>query len=346
MKTDESISDFRVKTPEEKEEHEVSLPKVLAFSAAGYALVALARFLLAYMSNSIALQADAWHAVADLGAALSALAACFISQMKSKRFPKGLYKIENLVSLVIAGLIFWAGYKIIQEAFFHHDHHHLKNIPFAIAGLAVTVIAVAYLARHKIHAGRETGSPSTIAAGYHSTVAVFASLVVMAGLVGSLFDADVDNIAAGIATAFLAWAGIRIAVNSLKVLLEASLSSRDIRTIREILETSPGVLRILSISGREAGRFKFIEITVALRTRDLEHASYICKKIEKKVKEDVKNADSVDISYIPGGKPRIKQGAPEVPPWRRSVAPVSVELEAQPLPSSLGNDPGKQLKPL
>lgn len=325
MDTDSHVSEYKVKA-EAEEVHDVSLPKILAVSAAGYAVVAGLRFYLAFMSNSIAVRADAWHAIADLGAVLSALAAYYISEMKSRRFPRGLYKIENLASLIISGLIFWAGYKIIQEAFFHHAEHHLKNIPYAIAGLAVSIGIVFYLAYHKIHAGRETGSPSTIAAGYHSMVAVFASLVVMAGLIGSLFDADIDNIAAGIATAFLAWAGIRIAVNSLKVLLEASIHGRDIKKITEILETAPAVTKIVSVSGREAGRYKFVEVTIALRTRDLEHASYSCKKIEKRIKDELKNVDSVDITYIPGGRTAIQTQAQEIPPWR--IKPV-LELPGQ-----------------
>ena len=322
MENSDYTNSFKVALEEEKH-HDVSLPKVLMVSALGYALVAGVRFYLAFMSNSIGVRADAWHAIADLGAVLSALAAFYISSRKSERFPRGLYKIENLASLVIAGLIFWAGYKIIKEAFFHHGGHHLQNIPIAIVGLSLTALVVIYLAYHKIHAGRSTGSPSTIAAGYHSMVAVFASLVVIAGLFGSLFDKDLDNYAAGIATAFLVWAGIRIAVNSLKVLLEASLHRKDINQITDILNSAPGITGVVSVSGREAGRYKFIEIVIALRTRDLDHADYLCKKIRRRVMDEIKNTDRVDITYVPGSRSQLQIKTPRVPPWRRVHSPTA-----------------------
>ncbi len=307
-KPDENSRNYRAKAQLEKAAsgHKVSLPRVLAVSALGYALVAGVKFYLAHVSYSIALRADAWHSIADLFAVLSALAALYVSERKSERFPRGLYKVENLASLLISLLIFYAGYNIIREAFFTHhgEHHELAHLPFAIGGLLVTIGVVAYLAYHKVHAGRETGSPSTTAAGYHSMVAVFASLAVLVGLIGSIFNTEVDNITAGVVTALLAWAGIRIAVNSLKVLLEASLDPHDLHRIEELLQTVPGVTEVVSVSGREAGRYKFIEITVGLRTRDLEHANYVCKKIENRVKEEISNVDHVDIIYIPGSRAR------------------------------------------
>ena len=39
-----------------------------------------------------------------------------ISKRKSKAFPYGLYKVENLIALVSSLLIFFAGYEIITWA--------------------------------------------------------------------------------------------------------------------------------------------------------------------------------------------------------------------------------------
>jgi len=63
---------------------------------------------LAVFSGSIALVADAIHSLSDLVSSATVLAGIKISKRKSKIFPYGLYKVENLVSLVSSLFIFFA----------------------------------------------------------------------------------------------------------------------------------------------------------------------------------------------------------------------------------------------
>ena len=73
-------------------------------------LVAL-KGVLAYLSGSVALVADAIHSGTNVISSVTVLAGIKISKRKSRHFPYGLYKVENFVSLLTSLFIFLAGYK-------------------------------------------------------------------------------------------------------------------------------------------------------------------------------------------------------------------------------------------
>ncbi|HQN19109.1 MAG TPA: cation transporter, partial [Syntrophobacteraceae bacterium] len=75
------------------------------------------KYLLGEVSGSMALKADAVHSLADVISSLSILGGILIADRKTKTFPLGLYKVENLVSLLSSLFIFFAAYEIAHEAF-------------------------------------------------------------------------------------------------------------------------------------------------------------------------------------------------------------------------------------
>ena len=67
-------------------------------------------------SGSLALKADAVHSFADVISALTIFVGIVISDRKTKTFPEGLYKVENLVALLSALFIFYAAFEIGSDA--------------------------------------------------------------------------------------------------------------------------------------------------------------------------------------------------------------------------------------
>ena len=84
--------------------------KVAFYSTLLNTLVAAMKGILAYLSGSSALLADMVHGLSDTLASLLVLAGIWLSKRKSEDFPWGLYKVENLVALVSALFIFFAGW--------------------------------------------------------------------------------------------------------------------------------------------------------------------------------------------------------------------------------------------
>jgi cation diffusion facilitator family transporter len=95
------------------------------------ALLAI-KYTFAMLSGSVGLAADAIHSSSDVLASLTVFAGLKISRRRSKRFPYGLYKVENLASLIVAIAILLAGYGIAKSALFRSAESVLKFIPLAI----------------------------------------------------------------------------------------------------------------------------------------------------------------------------------------------------------------------
>lgn len=79
------------------------------------ALMAL-KYYLGEASGSLALKADAVHSLADVVSSLTIFLGIVIADRKTKAFPQGLYKVENLVALLSSLFIFYASYDICFEA--------------------------------------------------------------------------------------------------------------------------------------------------------------------------------------------------------------------------------------
>ena len=70
----------------------------------------------AFFTDSIALKAEAYHTLADMIAATTVLIGIKLAKRKAKNFPYGLYKIENMMAVVVSVIILYSGYEIILES--------------------------------------------------------------------------------------------------------------------------------------------------------------------------------------------------------------------------------------
>jgi divalent metal cation (Fe/Co/Zn/Cd) transporter len=71
--------------------------------------LALVKAFLANRSGSLAVTAGAIDSASDSVASLTVFGGLLLSTRKTRSFPLGLYKIENLISVVVALFIFLAG---------------------------------------------------------------------------------------------------------------------------------------------------------------------------------------------------------------------------------------------
>lgn len=68
------------------------------YSIAVNVLLALLHGFIAFRSDSLAVAAELTHNIVDLAAAVAVLIGLKLASRKSKSFPYGLYKVENLVA--------------------------------------------------------------------------------------------------------------------------------------------------------------------------------------------------------------------------------------------------------
>lgn len=276
-------------------------------------LLSAFKFFVAYLSGSIALKADAIHSLTDSVSSFAVFAGLKISKRKSKEFPYGLHKVENLISLVLSFFIFWAGYEVIKEVIFAPPQE-IKKLTLAILVASVSFCISFLLSVYKIKVGLKTNSPSLLADGRHSRTDAFSSLIVIIGLCGHLIGLQIEKIAAVIVVLFILKSGYGILIESLKVLLDASLDYQTLDKIRKVIDEEKRVTQINTLIGRNSGRYRFVEADLILKVKEMEKAYHIVDSLEQKIKKEIPFIDSIRIHYEPVKRTTLKYAVPLASP--------------------------------
>lgn len=276
---------------------------------------------LAALSGSLALAASATDSAVDIIASIVVLVGLVISKRKTKTFPFGLYKVENLVSIVIAVLILVAGYEIAKEAI-AGSSGPVTTEWWMLAGVAVTVIVPLLWSRYELRVGRAANSPSLMAEARQYQTDVLSSLIVFASVGASALGLAVDRLGALLIVPFIAKSGWDLMVDGMKVLLDASLDTGTLGQVREIIESFPGVAEVKSVVGRNSGRYRFLQADIVVRTSDLEKAHHLSEQLEQAIREGVDNVERVVIHY----EPQIKTSLTYAVPLEDSRGTVSEHL--------------------
>ena len=282
--------------------------------------LAIMKAALAVFSGSLAVTASAIDSATDSIASLILLGGVKLSIRRSATFPLGLYKIENVISVIVALFIFLAGYEIAREVLIPAEE--LPRIsPAVIILLAGGAALIFIFGRYAIAVGKRTGSPTLMAEGRHRQVDVFSSIVVLGSVIMSyanlrfdLFGITVDQIAAGLVLVFIARAGWELLSGGMRVLLDASIDFDTLEQIRKIIEAEPLVVTVRSLVGRSAGRFRFVQADVILRTEDLKKAHHVSENIESAIRREVQNVIRVTIRVEPQARDYLRLAIPVAEP--------------------------------
>jgi len=264
---------------------------------------------LAALSGSLALAASATDSSVDIIASVAVLVGLVISKRKSSSFPFGLYKVENVVSIVIAVLIFVAGYEIAKEAIVGAASA-VTTEWWMLFGVGLTVIVPLLWSRYELRVGRAANSPSLMAEARHYQTDVLSSLIVFVSVAASGVGFPVDRIGALLIVPFIAKSGWDLLADGMKVLLDASLDAETLDEVRAVAESFPGVAQVKSVVGRNSGRYRFLQADVVVRTSDLEKAHHLSEGLEEAIKSGVSNVERVVIHYEPEVRTSFKYGIP------------------------------------
>ena len=263
------------------------------------------KLVLALLSGSLAVAASAIDSATDSVASLAAYGGIRLSSRRSRKFPYGLYKVENIISIVVAFFILFAGYEIARHVMTPAERPPDISVALIIWFLA-SVLVTFLFGQYAIFIGKRTGSPMLMAEGRHRQADVLSSVVVLMSVVlgyldvkVDLFGITIDQIAAAFVLIFIGHAGWELLSNGMRVLLDASIDPETLNQVRKIIEEEPTVTEVRRLVGRNAGRFRFLETDVALRTDDLEKAHAVSKKIESNIRKKVPHVERIVIHYEP-----------------------------------------------
>jgi cation diffusion facilitator family transporter len=268
-----------------------------------------AKLLLSSATGSLALRADAVHSAVDIFGSIALIGGLVVANRRSPSFPYGLYKAENVVAVIISIILFVSAFEIGREAV----SGRTALAPYGgwvLAGVGALVLGPLVFSRYEIGIGRKTNSPSLVAEGRQFRADVLSGSIVFAALLGQAFGLPLDRAAAGVVAVFIARSGWGLLRDSMRVLLDASVDAATLGRIRAVVESQPEVDRVIRLTGRNSGRFMFIEVEVALRVKDLARAHAVSQRIEREVKDYECCVDRVLVHYEPQGRTRLRYAFP------------------------------------
>jgi divalent metal cation (Fe/Co/Zn/Cd) transporter len=107
-------------------------------------ILALINLVVALASGSLAVEAEMIHNIVDFLTAVGVLIGLKLATRKSKAFPYGLYKIENVVSVVLAVMTFFTAYEIARDALFAPARVATVNAWMLVGVVVATAIPLAF----------------------------------------------------------------------------------------------------------------------------------------------------------------------------------------------------------
>jgi cation diffusion facilitator family transporter len=159
--------------------------RAVGVSAVGLALTGFVELLLALLTGSVALLADALHNISDVSTSAVVFLGFRISKRPpTERYPYGYERAEDLAGLGVA-LVIWlsagfAGYesyrKLVSDA-------STSYLTVGIVGALIGVIGNQLVARYKLNVGRRINSATLVAEAKHSWLDAISSVGAMVGLV-------------------------------------------------------------------------------------------------------------------------------------------------------------------
>ena len=279
----------------------------------------ISKLIFSLLTNSIALQADAFDNLTDIVMVFAALIGIIYSRKKpNEKFPYGYYKIENIISLIISLFIFYTAYNIILHSIgdirdFISGDLKVINISisvfiFLVISFIITLSSSFYL---KIM-GKKTKSPIIESEASEKFFDNFISLSVLAGFIGACFNVFLlDSIIGLFITLFIIKGGYDIFLNSSKTLLDAVIDFDKRTELNKLIESFPKIKKIDSLEIRSYGKYIFLEVIVSLN-KDLSLAKVQTLKnlIITKTKERFPQIFKVIILTQTQEKPITKVAVP------------------------------------
>ena len=265
--------------------------------------------LIAAASGSLAVAAETVHNLTDLLAALAVLAGLRLAGRKSHRFPYGLYKVENVVALGLAGLVLVSAYEILRDAVLAPPATVVAE-PWMLAALAVTLILPLVFSHFEMQIGRAAHSPSLMADAREYRVHALTTGLAGLALASQWLGLPLDRVAAGLIVLAVLKMGWDILRDAMRVLLDASLEAETLKRIREVIQADPIVSELKWVTGRNAGRYRFVEAGVALRGETQGKAETAIPRIETAVRKAVPRIERVLVRAEARSTPWLRYAVP------------------------------------
>lgn len=223
------------------------------------------KLVLGLVSGSIALIADATHTFADsLTSIVVIVSARIARQPPDEKHPFGHGRVESIATVTCAALLGVTAFEFGQSSIERIIHGGETNVSwYVIALVAATVPIKEWLARFSRALGRATGNKTLEAEFWHHRSDVYATLVVVAGMVGSMYGVSwIDGVMGLIVSLLLVKVAFELARESVDSLLGHAPTKEELLELRGRAMSVDGIRGVHDIVVHHYGERRFVSLHV------------------------------------------------------------------------------------
>lgn len=210
------------------------------------ASLAISQVVVGLFANAFSLVADAAHTLSDLVTDLMVLIAGQQSAHPADLdHPYGHGRIETVTTMVLGVVLATVGIGFLWSSGLRlQDIEALPALhPAALLMALLTLAAKEGLFRYTLAAGRRLKAPMLEANAWHARSDAASSLVVAAGIGGSLAGYPfLEPLAAAVVGFLILHMGVRLALKAVRELIDTGLPAEELARLRRTIEDTPGVI--------------------------------------------------------------------------------------------------------
>ena len=253
--------------------------------------------------ESTLVTADGIHSISDVFGALLIFLALHFAAHKSKRFPLGLHKLEDMAALFGGIGIIFAGYEIIRSVFFNDGLHTPEVIWSTVAFIVVILLIQVVFYVLEFRAAKRLNSPGVRADAINWLGDIGAGVIVIIGLVAHHFNvAYAQEIAVIIIVLMILKGAYEVLAEGVLSLLDAA----DIELtekINRLVCAEPGITHITRLTVRKSGSVYFANIILSIAETNTVKAHQQIDRLVESLHQKISNLESVTIHYEPDHPP-------------------------------------------
>ncbi len=267
-----------------------------AISILGNIALAVLKFILGWITNSIALMADAFHTGSDVLTSLVVVIGFWTAKKPADmEHPYGHGRIEPIATLIISLLLIWVGIEFARASYGRlREPHIVKWSAIAFCLMIFSAVAKEWMARFALAIGKLIQSDMLKGdAWHHRSDAIASALVAFSMIATSIGYRRIDSFF-GIGVAILImYTGFDLLRSMVSVLM-GKAPSQDVidRIIRAGLSVD-GVEQVHDVNVHEYGNHKVISLHIHIPGEmDTNHSHHLAQLVENAVSHSL-NASTI-----------------------------------------------------
>ncbi len=198
--------------------------------------------------SSIAIVSDAFNNLSDTGSSAVSIIGTKLSTKKpDKEHPFGHGRLEYISSLIVAFIIMLVGFELFKSSFEKiFSPEELVLSPVLLAILCISIPVKLWMYSYNKYIGKCTNSGVIIATSKDCLNDVIAtSAVIISAILGKLINfPTIDGIVGTIVSVIIFYSGLRIALDTIDILLGAPPEKEMIDSIRSRVMSAEGVVGV------------------------------------------------------------------------------------------------------